>query len=35
MSPAVAEGLQALYEDGTLAEIAERYNLAADIVDVY
>ncbi|MFA4841145.1 MAG: transporter substrate-binding domain-containing protein [Agrococcus sp.] len=35
VSPAVAEGLRALYEDGTLAEIAERYNLDAGIVDVY
>ena len=35
LSPAVAEALQALYEDGTWAGIAEEYNLGADILDVY
>lgn len=35
VSGAVAEGLRALYDDGTLAGIAEEYNLGADIVDVY
>jgi polar amino acid transport system substrate-binding protein len=35
VSGAVAEGLRALYDDGTLASIAEQYNLGADIVDVY
>ncbi|MCR8669601.1 transporter substrate-binding domain-containing protein [Agrococcus sp. HG114] len=35
VSAAVAEGLRALHDDGTLASIAEEYNLDADIVDVY
>jgi polar amino acid transport system substrate-binding protein len=35
VSPAIAEGLKALYDDGTLAEIAAEYNLDAEIVDVY
>lgn len=35
VSAAVAEGLRALHDDGTLASIAEEYNLGADIVDVY
>lgn len=35
VSAAVAEGLRALYDEGTLAEIAEQYNLDATIVDVY
>jgi ABC-type amino acid transport substrate-binding protein len=35
VSPAVAEGLRELHDNGTLAEIAEEYNLDADIVDVY
>ncbi len=35
LSPAVAEGLRALHDDGTLAGIAEEYNLDATIVDVY
>lgn len=35
VSPAVAEGLRELYDNGTLAEIAEEYNLDASIVDVY
>ncbi|MDI2099178.1 ABC transporter substrate-binding protein [Ruicaihuangia caeni] len=35
LSPAVADGLKALYEDGTWAKIAEKYNLDAEILDVY
>jgi polar amino acid transport system substrate-binding protein len=35
LTPAVAEALQALYEDGTWASIAEQYNLDAEILDVY
>lgn len=35
LSPAVAEALEALYEDGTWAKIAEDYNLDAEILDVY
>jgi polar amino acid transport system substrate-binding protein len=35
VSPAIAEGLRALHDDGTLAEIAAKYNLDAEIVDVY
>ncbi|WP_413317182.1 ABC transporter substrate-binding protein [Agrococcus sp. 1P02AA] len=35
LSAAVAEGLRELYDAGTLAEIAERYNLDPTIVDVY
>ncbi|WP_347754802.1 transporter substrate-binding domain-containing protein [Agrococcus sp. ProA11] len=35
LSPAVAEGLRAIYDDGTLAEIAAEYNLDPTIVDVY
>ena len=35
LSPAVAEALEALYEDGTWAKIAAEYNFGADILDVY
>ncbi|GHD78756.1 amino acid ABC transporter substrate-binding protein (PAAT family) [Salinibacterium amurskyense] len=35
LSPAIAEALRALYDDGTLAKIAADYNLDASIVDVY
>jgi ABC-type amino acid transport substrate-binding protein len=35
LTPAIAEGLKALYEDGTLAEIAKKYNLDPAILDVY
>jgi ABC-type amino acid transport substrate-binding protein len=35
LSPAIAEAFKALYDDGTLAEIAEQYNLDASILDVY
>lgn len=35
ISPAVADGLRELHDDGTLAEIAEEYNLDPAIVDVY
>ncbi|CAA9217072.1 MAG: hypothetical protein AVDCRST_MAG83-274 [uncultured Arthrobacter sp.] len=35
ISPAIADGMKALYDDGTLAEIAEKYNLDPEILDVY
>ncbi|WP_298254673.1 transporter substrate-binding domain-containing protein [uncultured Arthrobacter sp.] len=34
ISPAIAEGLKALQADGTMAEIAEKYNLDPSITDV-
>ena len=34
LSPAVAEGLRELHDNGTLAEIAAEYNLDAEILDV-
>lgn len=35
ISAAVAEGLQALFENGTFAKIAEQYNLPVEILNVY
>ncbi|GAA1638893.1 ABC transporter substrate-binding protein [Georgenia ruanii] len=35
LSPAITDAFKALYDDGTLAEIAEKYNLDAAILDVY
>jgi len=35
LSPAVADAFKALHEDGTLATIAEKYNLDPEILDVY